>query len=95
MNIRIYSNIHTILNTNIYSDIRSCQICYMNISDIRWCKFFIRIYSDIRLCRYFHECHTLTRSLKPLPNVFISFLAAASTFTLQLYFLYIVNKVDL
>ena len=30
-NIRIYSNIRTIFNTNIYSDIRSCQICYTNI----------------------------------------------------------------
>ena len=30
-NIRIYSNIRTIFNTNIYSDIRSCQIFYTNI----------------------------------------------------------------
>ena len=30
-NIRIYSNIRTIFNTNIYSDIRFCQICYTNI----------------------------------------------------------------
>ena len=31
LNLRIYSNIHTIFNTNIYSDIRSCQICCTNI----------------------------------------------------------------
>ena len=30
-NIWIYKNIHKIFFTNIYSDIRSCQICYPNI----------------------------------------------------------------
>ena len=39
-NIRIYWNIRTIFNTNIYSDIRSCQI-------------FLRIYSDIHSCKFF------------------------------------------
>ena len=50
-NIRIYSNIRTIFNTNIYSDIRSCQIFYMNIFGhsfvwIYWCKYiwiFVRV----------------------------------------------------
>ena len=31
LNIWIYSNIHTIFNANVYSDIRLCQIFYTNI----------------------------------------------------------------
>ena len=29
--VQIYLNIHTIFNSNIYSDIRLCQKCYMNM----------------------------------------------------------------
>ena len=58
-NIFEYSNI---LVTNLYLDIRSCQICYTNIfghSLKNSVKLLIRIYSDIYLCQNVHECHTL------------------------------------
>ena len=61
-NIRIYSNIHAIFNTNTYSDIRSCQKNqYEYIRIFIRVILLIRIYSDIHSYQNFHECHTLFR----------------------------------
>ena len=59
-NIRIYSNIRAIFNTNTYSDIRSCQKNqYEYIRIFIRVILLIRIYSDIHSYQNFHECHTL------------------------------------
>ena len=43
MNIHIYSNIHTVFITNIYSDIPLCQISYMNIFGYLFVLKFLRM----------------------------------------------------
>ena len=55
----IYSNIHTIFNTNIYLDIRLCQIFYTNIFGHLFVYLFMQIYSEICLCQSSYKCHTL------------------------------------
>ena len=59
-NIQIYSNIRTIFNKNIYSNIRSSKIFHMNIySDIRSCKFFdSNIFGYLFVSKYSRMSHS-------------------------------------
>merc|ERR1712001_792443 len=76
-NIRIYSNIRAIFNTNTYSDIRSCQKkLYEYIRIFIRVILLIRIYSDIHSYQNFHECHTLVSTFL----IFANFPNLASTF---------------
>ena len=50
MNTQIYSNIHTIFFTNIYSDIGLCQILYTNIFGYSFVLKFSRMsHSDLTI----------------------------------------------
>ena len=61
-NIRVYSNICAIFNTNTYLDIRLCQTNqYEYIRIFIRVILLIRIYSNIHLYQNFHECHTLVQ----------------------------------
>ena len=91
LNVRIYSNIHTILITNIYSDIRSCQICYTNIFGhlfvyIFWCKY-IRIFVRVKkITNVTHRVTLWTKSLKDPHNSKLWWVVQCFTNVLNLIF---------
>lgn len=58
----IYSNLHTIFNTNIYLEIRLCQIFDTNIFGHLFVYLFMQIYSEICSCQSSYKCHILIQA---------------------------------
>ena len=57
-------NICKIFNTNIYSDIRSCQISFKNILDIHSCKFVdANIFGYLFVLKFLRMSHSVTEHI--------------------------------